>query len=127
MIQSFMEVSQTVHGKAQNLQYAVLTDSPFQDKLDRLADEINPGETIQGAYPYEFINENKPVHFKFRDRLLSLDEPIASEEITITEKVWSASLASIGPNFLLLFRRKRFSFYKTCVNVFALSSFSRIK
>ena len=78
--------SQTVHGKAQNLQYAVLTDSPFQDKLDRLADEINPGETIQGAYPYEFINENKPVHFKFRDRLLSLDEPIASEEITITEK-----------------------------------------
>ena len=86
MIQSFMEVSQTVHGKAQNLQYAVLTDSPFQDKLDRLADEINPGETIQGAYPYEFINENKPVHFKFRDRLLSLDEPIASEEITITEK-----------------------------------------
>ena len=42
MIQSFMEVSQTVHGKAQNLQYAVLTDSPFQDKLDRLADEINP-------------------------------------------------------------------------------------
>ena len=69
MIQSFMEVSQT-----------------FQDKLDRLADEINPGETIQGAYPYEFINENKPVHFKFRDRLLSLDEPIASEEITITEK-----------------------------------------
>lgn len=41
MIQSFMEVSQTVHGKAQNLQYAVLTDSPFQDKLDRLADEIN--------------------------------------------------------------------------------------
>ena len=78
MIQSFMEVSQTVHGKAQNLQYAVLTDSPFQDKLD--------GETIQGAYPYEFINENKPVHFKFRDRLLSLDEPIASEEITITEK-----------------------------------------
>ena len=86
MIQSFMEVSQTVHGKAQNLQYAVLTDSPFQDKLDRLADEINPGETTQGAYPYEFINENKPVHFKFRDRLLSLDEPIASEEITITEK-----------------------------------------
>ena len=124
MIQSFMEVSQTVHGKAQNLQYAVLTDSPFQDKLDRLADEINPGETIQGAYPYEFINENKPVHFKFRDRLLSLDEPIASEEITITEKVWSASLASIGPNFLLLFRRKRFSFYKTSVNVFALSRFS---
>ena len=123
MIQSFMEVSQTVHGKAQNLQYAVLTDSPFQDKLDRLADEINPGETIQGAYPYEFINENKPVHFKFRDRLLSLDEPIASEEITITEKVWSASLASIGPNFLL-FRRKRFSFYKTSVNVFALSRFS---
>ena len=121
MIQSFMEVSQTVHGKAQNLQYAVLTDSPFQDKLDRLADEINPGETIQGAYPYEFINENKPVHFKFRDRLLSLDEPIASEEITT---VWSASLASIGPNFYLLFRRKRFSFYKTCVNVFALSSFS---
>ena len=99
MIQSFMEVSQTVHGKAQNLQYAVLTDSPFQDKLDRLADEINPGETIQGAYPYEFINENKPVHFKFRDRLLSLDEPIASEEITITEKVWSASLASIGQTF----------------------------
>ena len=127
MIQSFMEVSQTVHGKAQNLQYAVLTDSPFQDKLDRLADEINPGETIQGAYPYEFINENKPVHFKFRDRLLSLDEPIASEEITITEKVWSASLASIGPNFYLLFRRKRFSFYKTSVNVFALSRFSRIK
>ena len=126
MIQSFMEVSQTVHGKAQNLQYAVLTDSPFQDKLDRLADEINPGETIQGAYPYEFINENKPVHFKFRDRLLSLDEPIASEEIT-TEKVWSASLASIGPNFYLLFRWKRFSFYKTCVNVFALSKFSRIK
>ena len=34
----------------------------------------------------EVINENKPVHFKFRDRLLSLDEPIASEEITITEK-----------------------------------------
>ena len=126
MIQSFMEVSQTVHGKAQNLQYAVLTDSPFQDKLDRLADEINPGETIQGAYPYEFINENKPVHFKFRDRLLSLDEPIASEEITITEKVWSASLASIGPNFFI-FRWKRFSFYKTCVNVFALSKFSRIK
>ena len=58
----------------------------YQGKLDRLADEINPGETIQGAYPYEFINENKPVHFKFRDRLLSLDEPIASEEITITEK-----------------------------------------
>lgn len=107
MIQSFMEVSQTVHGKAQNLQYAVLTDSPFQDKLDRLADEINPYETIQGAYPYEFINENKPVHFKFRDRLLSLDEPIASEEITITEKVWSASLASIGPNFLFIIQTEK--------------------
>ena len=97
MIQSFMEVSQTVHGKAQNLQYAVLTDSPFQDKLDRLADEINPGETIQGAYPYEFINEN------------------------------NQSLVHLGlpdSNFYLLFRWKRFSFYKTCVNVFALSKFS---
>lgn len=33
MIQSFMEVSQTVHGKAQNLQYAVLTDSPFPRQI----------------------------------------------------------------------------------------------
>ncbi|MGC3725396.1 DUF5067 domain-containing protein, partial [Enterococcus faecalis] len=64
MIHCFMEVSQTVHGKAQHLQYAVLTHSPFKDNFVRLADEINPGETIQGAYANEFINENNPVHFK---------------------------------------------------------------
>lgn len=110
MIQSFMEVSQTVHGKAQNLQYAVLTDSPFQDKLDRLADEINPGETIQGAYPYEFINENKPVHFKFRDLEIAFSvwmNPLHQKKLPLQKKVWSASLASIGPNFLFIIQTEK--------------------
>ena len=78
MIQSFMEVSQTVHGKAQNLQYAVLTDSPFQDKLDRL--EI------------AFSVWMNPLHQK---------------KLPLQKKVWSASLASIGPNFLFIIQMEK--------------------
>ena len=107
MIQSFMEVSQTVHGKAQNLQYAVLTDSPFQDKLDRLADEINPGETIQGAYPYEFINENKPVHLNLEIAFSVWMNPLHPKKLPLQKKVWSASLASIGPNFLFIIQTEK--------------------
>lgn len=107
MIQSFMEVSQTVHGKAQNLQYAVLTDSPFQDKLDRLADEINPGETIQGAYRMNLLMRTSRSILNLEIAFSVWMNPLHQKKLPLQKKVWSASLASIGPNFLFIIQTEK--------------------
>ncbi len=83
MIMGLMNASQNTGSTTEDLDFAITMDSPLQDKLDLLQKDINPGATIQGTYPYTFADETKPVEFTFTDKLFSLDDPIAKEEITI--------------------------------------------
>ncbi|MFI3619731.1 DUF5067 domain-containing protein [Enterococcus avium] len=83
MYMGFVNVKQNTGDTTEDLEFSMMTDSPLQDKLDMLQKDINPGATIQGAYAYNFADESKPVTFIFTDELFSMDDPIATEEITI--------------------------------------------
>lgn len=83
MYMGFVGAKQNTGDTTEDLEFSMLTDSPLQDKLDMLQKDINPGATIQGAYAYNFADESKPVTFTFTDKLFSMDDPIATEEITI--------------------------------------------
>lgn len=83
MYLDFVSASQNTGSTTEDLEYSMLMDSPLQSKLELLNKDVNPGATIQSAYPYNFADESKPVTFTFQDQLISMDDPIATEEITI--------------------------------------------
>ena len=83
MYMGLVNAKQNTGDTTENLEFSVTMDSPVQDKLDMLQKDINPGATIQGAYAYTFADESKPVTFTFTDNLFSMNDPIATEEITI--------------------------------------------
>ena len=80
---SFVSVSQNTGDTTEDLTYGIVNDSPIKDRIDMLNKKVNPGATVQAAYPYEFADETKPVTFTFRDSMFSMGDPIAVEEITI--------------------------------------------
>lgn len=80
---SFANAEQNTGDTTEKLDMAMMMDSPHQDKLDMLQKEVNPGATIQGAYTYKFADETKPVKFIFKDSLISLGDPIGTEEFII--------------------------------------------
>ncbi|MGM0215765.1 DUF5067 domain-containing protein [Enterococcus sp. AZ109] len=83
MYMGLVQVSQNTGDTTENLEFSITMDSPVQDKLDMLQKDINPGGTVQGAYAYNFADESKPVTFTFTDGLFSMNDPIATEDITI--------------------------------------------
>lgn len=83
MVMGFMDASQNTGATTEKLSFAITMDSPYQEQLDMLTKDINDGGTIQGAYAYELADETKPVTFTFTDKLFSLNDPIAAEDITI--------------------------------------------
>lgn len=83
MYMSFVNAKQNTGDTTEDLQFSITTDSPVQDKLDMLQKDVNPGATIQAAYAYDFADESKPVTFIFTDKIFSMSDPIATEDITI--------------------------------------------
>lgn len=83
MYMGMIQAKQNTGDTTEDLQFSVTMESPLQDKLDMLQKDINPGATIQGAYAYDFADESKPVTFIFTDKLFSMNDPIATEDITI--------------------------------------------
>ncbi|EOH71581.1 DUF5067 domain-containing protein [Enterococcus malodoratus] len=83
MYMGMVQASQNTGDTTEKLEFSVTMDSPVQEKLDMLQKDINPGGTIQGAYAYNFADESKPVTFTFTDELFSMNDPIATEDITI--------------------------------------------
>lgn len=80
---SFVSVSQNTGATTEDLDMAIMSEDPHQDKADMLNKDINPGATISAAYTYNFADENKPVTFTFTDTMFSFDGPIATEDIEI--------------------------------------------
>ena len=83
MYMGMVQASQNTGDTTEKLEFSITMDSPVQEKLDMLQKDINPGGTIQGAYAYNFADESKPVTFTFTDKLFSMKDPIATEDITI--------------------------------------------
>ncbi|CCO12239.1 putative uncharacterized protein [Carnobacterium maltaromaticum LMA28] len=78
---SFIKAEQNTGDTTENLQYAIMTENPYQDKTDMLQKDINPNATIEGVYMYELADETKPVTLKFLDGMFGKE--VATEEITV--------------------------------------------
>lgn len=78
---SFIKAKQNTGDTTEDLQYAMMTENPYQDKVDMLQKDINPNSTIEGVYMYKLADETKPVTFIFSDGMFGKE--IAKEEIIV--------------------------------------------
>lgn len=79
---NFVDASQNNGTTTEKLDFAITTESPYQEQLDMLSKDLNPGQTASAAYAYEVPDESKPVTLEFKDSMFS-SKPIATEDITI--------------------------------------------
>lgn len=67
------KISQNLGDTTKDLEYGMTMESPYQDKLDMLNQNLNPEGTAEIVYPVSIADETKPITITFKDGYLSKD------------------------------------------------------
>lgn len=82
LLLSYVEFSQNLGATTKRVDYAMVMDSPYQDKLDLLNQQINPEGTVDIAYPVNIDDESKPLAINFKENMFD-SKPVGTIEVDV--------------------------------------------
>lgn len=82
LIMNYVEFNQNLGSTTKRLDFGITIDSPHQDKLDILQQDINPDGTVDIAYVNNIEDESKPVSIIFKENMFD-SKPAGTIEVDV--------------------------------------------
>lgn len=70
-LRNYVNFTQNLGSTTKDLSYAILSDSPYQAKLDLLQQDINPGSTVEMVYAFNIEDETKLININFKENMFA--------------------------------------------------------